>query len=168
MRSFRSWRSQVFSLKTSTITSSARRWCYLPGLWLPEMVRLRGAGSDSVYQQWPADFLAVSRLRYPRGQLVSRRLRMAVRRPTLPGILEQATGNLGSYRVDCHVCRTVTIIPFMPNGWDPVAGFPAMAGNVPFLMKDVVLLAVSIYLLKQDVVRVLEAGPRTSVAPLEA
>jgi hypothetical protein len=29
-----------------------------------------------------------------------------------------------------------------------------MAGNVPFLMKDVVLLAVSIYLLKQDVLRV--------------
>src|SRR6516164_1533161 len=49
---------------------------------------------------------------------------------------------------------TVTIIPFMPNGWDPVAGFPAMAGNVPFLMKDVVLLAASIYLLKQDLVRV--------------
>ena len=49
---------------------------------------------------------------------------------------------------------TVTIIPFMPNGWDPVAGFPAMAGNVPFLMKDVVLLAASIYLLKQDVTRV--------------
>src|SRR5262245_51846894 len=49
---------------------------------------------------------------------------------------------------------TVTIIPFMANGWDPAAGFPAMAGNVPFLMKDVVLLAVSVYLLKQDVVRV--------------
>ena len=28
-----------------------------------------------------------------------------------------------------------------------------MTGNVPFLMKDVVLLAVSFYLLKQDVVR---------------
>jgi hypothetical protein len=28
-----------------------------------------------------------------------------------------------------------------------------MTGNVPFLMKDVVLLAVSLYLLKQDVVR---------------
>ena len=39
-----------------------------------------------------------------------------------------------------------------------------MAGLVPFLMKDVVLLAASIYLLKQDVVRVLEAGRRTSVA----
>ena len=28
-----------------------------------------------------------------------------------------------------------------------------MAGNIAFLMKDVVLLAVSVYLLKQDVVR---------------
>jgi len=30
-----------------------------------------------------------------------------------------------------------------------------MTGNVPFLMKDVVLLAVSLYLLRQDVVRLL-------------
>ena len=30
-----------------------------------------------------------------------------------------------------------------------------MTGNVPFLMKDVVLLAVSLYLLKQDAARVL-------------
>jgi hypothetical protein len=28
-----------------------------------------------------------------------------------------------------------------------------MTGNIPFLMKDVVLLAVSIYLLKQDILR---------------
>jgi uncharacterized membrane protein YkgB len=48
---------------------------------------------------------------------------------------------------------TVTIIPFMPDGWDAAAGFPAMKGNVAFLMKDVVLLAVSFYLLKQDVAR---------------
>jgi uncharacterized membrane protein YkgB len=48
---------------------------------------------------------------------------------------------------------TVTIIPFMPDGWDAAAGFPAMKGNVAFLMKDVVLLAASFYLLKQDVVR---------------
>ena len=50
---------------------------------------------------------------------------------------------------------TATIIPFMPNGWAASAGgFPAMQGNVAFLMKDVVLLAVSFYLLKQDAVRV--------------
>ena len=39
-----------------------------------------------------------------------------------------------------------------------------MAGNVPFLMKDVALLAVSIYLLRQDVVRVFEGGPSANVA----
>jgi uncharacterized membrane protein YkgB len=50
---------------------------------------------------------------------------------------------------------TVTIIPFMPDGWAASAGgFPAMTGNIPFLMKDVVLLAASIYLLKQDVARI--------------
>ena len=38
------------------------------------------------------------------------------------------------------------------------SGFPAMAGNVPFLMKDVVLLAVSFYLLKQDAVRAYRAA----------
>jgi uncharacterized membrane protein YkgB len=53
---------------------------------------------------------------------------------------------------------TVSIIPFMPDGWDPAAGFPAMSGNVPFLMKDMVLLAVSVYLLKQDVVRAAHSG----------
>jgi uncharacterized membrane protein YkgB len=58
-----------------------------------------------------------------------------------------ALGSVGTF------VMTVTIIPFMPNGWDPAAGFPAMAGNIPFLMKDVVLFAVSIYLLKQDVMR---------------
>jgi uncharacterized membrane protein YkgB len=65
---------------------------------------------------------------------------------------------------------TVTIIPFMPNGWDPSAGFPAMAGLLPFLMKDFVLLAVSIYLLKQDVVRLPEAdiAVRTIEAPRNA
>ena len=41
-------------------------------------------------------------------------------------------------------------------------GFPAMAGEVPFLMKDLVFLAVSIYLLKQDLLRVfLPAGCRS-------
>jgi hypothetical protein len=32
-----------------------------------------------------------------------------------------------------------------------------MKGNVAFLMKDVVLLAVSVYLLKQDVARVVDS-----------
>jgi uncharacterized membrane protein YkgB len=62
-------------------------------------------------------------------------------------------GLLGAIGSSVTFITTVTIIPFTPNGWDPSAGFPAMAGNVPFLMKDLVLLAVSVYLLKQDVVR---------------
>jgi hypothetical protein len=78
---------------------------------------------------------------------------MAVRPAPVPGVLEQETRNLGGHRIDWDVRHDGHDIPFMPNGWDPVAGFPAMAGNVPFLMKDVVLLAVSIYLLKQDVMR---------------
>jgi uncharacterized membrane protein YkgB len=54
----------------------------------------------------------------------------------------------------------------MPNGWDPAAGFPAMTGNVAFLMKDVVLLAASIYLLKQDLVRVHASAERGAQARL--
>jgi hypothetical protein len=39
-----------------------------------------------------------------------------------------------------------------------------MVGNVAFLMKDVVLLAVSFYLLKQDAARVTPAGDHTNLA----
>jgi uncharacterized membrane protein YkgB len=70
------------------------------------------------------------------------------------GFWDKRVGVLGALGSTVTYLMTVTIIPFMPNGWAPSAGgFPAMAGNVPFLMKDVVLLAVSIYLLKQDVER---------------
>src|ERR1700730_18529851 len=71
------------------------------------------------------------------------------------GFWNKKLGILGALGSCATFVSTVTIIPFMPNGWDPAAGFPAMAGNVPFLVKDVVLLAVSIYLLKQDVMRLL-------------
>jgi uncharacterized membrane protein YkgB len=71
------------------------------------------------------------------------------------GFWNKSLGILGALGSIATFVGTVTIIPFMPNGWEPSAGgFPAMVGNVPFLMKDVVLLAVSIYLLKEDVVRV--------------
>ncbi len=70
------------------------------------------------------------------------------------GFWDKRAGALGALGSVATFVGTVTIIPFMPNGWAPSAGgFPAMAGNVPFLMKDVVLLIVSVYLLKQDVVR---------------
>jgi hypothetical protein len=39
-----------------------------------------------------------------------------------------------------------------------------MTGNVPFLMKDVVLLAVSVYLLKQDAVRASVAARATNAS----
>jgi uncharacterized membrane protein YkgB len=70
------------------------------------------------------------------------------------GFWNKRLGVLGAAGSCLTFMATVTIIPFMPDGWAPSAGgFPAMAGNVAFLMKDVVLLAVSFYLLKQDVVR---------------
>jgi uncharacterized membrane protein YkgB len=69
------------------------------------------------------------------------------------GFWSPKAGALGAFLSVGTFVTTVTIIPFMPDGWDAAAGFPAMKGNVAFLMKDVVLLAVSFYLLKQDVVR---------------
>jgi uncharacterized membrane protein YkgB len=70
------------------------------------------------------------------------------------GFWNKKAGIIGAILSVGTFITTVTIIPFMPDGWAASAGgFPAMTGNVPFLMKDVVLLAVSVYLLKQDVVR---------------
>ncbi|WP_158912624.1 YkgB family protein [Caulobacter sp. S45] len=73
----------------------------------------------------------------------------------LAGFWNKKLGVLGALGSVATFIGTVTIIPFTPDGWAPSAGgFPAMVGNVPFLMKDVVLLAVSVYLLKEDVQRV--------------
>jgi uncharacterized membrane protein YkgB len=70
------------------------------------------------------------------------------------GFWNKRIGALGALGSVATFVGTVTIIPFMPNGWaESAGGFPAMTGNIAFLMKDVVLLAVSIYLLKQDLVR---------------
>jgi uncharacterized membrane protein YkgB len=78
------------------------------------------------------------------------------------GFWNKKLGILGALGSCATFIGTVTIIPFMPDGWDASAGgFPAMTGNVPFLMKDVVLLAVSVYLLKQDVQRVMLANTVT-------
>jgi uncharacterized membrane protein YkgB len=74
------------------------------------------------------------------------------------GFWNKRLGILGALGSCATFIGTVTIIPFMPDGWDASAGgFPAMTGNVPFLMKDIVLLAVSVYLLRQDVMRVSSA-----------
>ena len=70
------------------------------------------------------------------------------------GFWNSRLGILGAIASVLTFISTLTIIPFIPDGWAASAGgFPAMAGPVAFLMKDVVLLAVSIYLLKQDVER---------------
>ena len=73
------------------------------------------------------------------------------------GFWNPRAGILGAILSVATFVTTVTIIPFMPDGWDAAAGFPAMKGNVAFLMKDSVLLAVSVYLLKQDVARLVNS-----------
>ena len=75
------------------------------------------------------------------------------------GFWNKNLGVLGALGSCVTFLGTVTIIPFMPNGWAASAGgFPAMTEHVAFLMKDIVLLAVSVYLLRQDVARVLFAS----------
>jgi uncharacterized membrane protein YkgB len=75
------------------------------------------------------------------------------------GFWNKKLGILGALGSCFTFLGTITIIPFFPNGWAASAGgFPAMTGNVAFLMKDVVLLAVSVYLLRQDVMRVAESS----------
>jgi uncharacterized membrane protein YkgB len=92
------------------------------------------------------------------------------------GYWNARAGAIGALISVATFITTVTIIPFVPyaEAWDAAAGFPAMHGMVAFLMKDVVLLAVSFYLLKKDLVRAArpttelsqerEAGARTAEA----
>src|SRR3989475_12262589 len=82
------------------------------------------------------------------------------------GFWNKRLGILGALGSCAAFLGTATIIPFIPDGWAASAGgFPAMAGNVPFLMKDIVLFAVSGYLLKQDVSRVVPAAPPSELVP---
>src|SRR5262249_21737929 len=70
------------------------------------------------------------------------------------GFWNKTLGTLGAAGSCLSFIMTITIIPFMPDGWAASAGgFPAMTGNGPFLIKDVVLLSRSVYLSKQDGVR---------------
>ena len=83
----------------------------------------------------------------------------------LAGFWNKKLGILGALGSVATFITTITIIPFLPDGWAASAGgFPAMVGNVAFLMKDVVLLAASVYLLRQDVLRVSQSAKESSPA----
>jgi len=70
------------------------------------------------------------------------------------GYWNKRLGILGALGSCCTFIATTTIIPFMPEGWAASAGgFPAMTERVAFLMKDLVLFAASVYLLRQDMMR---------------
>jgi uncharacterized membrane protein YkgB len=71
------------------------------------------------------------------------------------GFWNKKLGILGALGSCVTFICTATIIPFLPNGWAASAGgFPAMTEHVAFLMKDIVLFSVSVYLLRQDIIRV--------------
>src|ERR1700758_2233505 len=79
------------------------------------------------------------------------------------GFWNKKWGILGALGLCFSMLSTSTIIPFIPDGWAASAGgFPAMTERVAFLMKDLVLLGVSVYLLRQDVIRVTVANTTAS------
>ncbi len=78
----------------------------------------------------------------------------------LLGFWNKQCGILGALGSCISFIATLTIIPFLPNGWAASAGgFPAMNIEVAFLMKDLVLFAASFYLLKQDLLRAFSTEP---------
>jgi uncharacterized membrane protein YkgB len=80
------------------------------------------------------------------------------------GFWNKKLGILGEIGSFFSFVATLTIIPFLPNAWATSAGgFPAMTDSVAFLMKDLILLAASVYLLRQDVIRVSVATEHLSV-----
>jgi uncharacterized membrane protein YkgB len=69
----------------------------------------------------------------------------------LLGFRSHKLGALGALGSIVTFLGTVTIIPFFPNAWATEAGgFPAMYLPVAFLLKDVLFLAVSVYLFQRD------------------
>ena len=81
------------------------------------------------------------------------------------GFWNKKLGILGALGSCFAFVATITIIPFIPNGWAASAGgFPAMTEAVAFLLKDLGLLAISVYLLRQDVLRVSLTAEESSPA----
>src|ERR1700733_1553416 len=63
-------------------------------------------------------------------------------------------GMLGALGSIVTFIGTTSIIPFLPDGWAHEAGgFPIMTLPLGFLMKDVLFLVASFYLLKLDLTR---------------
>ena len=78
------------------------------------------------------------------------------------GFWNKKVGMLGALGSIFTFIATFTVFPFVPDAWDAGAGgFPAMTNNSAFLLKDLVLLTVSFYLLKQDAQRVLAQAEAT-------
>ncbi len=71
-------------------------------------------------------------------------------------------GVLGALGSIVTFTGTTGIIPFLPGGWAREAGgFPIMTLPLGFLMKDILFLAASFYLLKQDLTRAARETPRS-------
>ena len=65
---------------------------------------------------------------------------------------------LGALESCVTFVSTLTMLPFVPGAWHSGAsGFQAMTIVSAFLLKDLVLLVVSVYLLRQDVSRVVSS-----------
>lgn len=74
------------------------------------------------------------------------------------GFWNKKVGVLGALGSCVTFITTLTVLPFVPDAWDLAAGgFPAMAPTAVLLVKDFGLMAISLYLLKQDVARVIAA-----------
>ena len=95
----------------------------------------------------------------------SRHHRVDRRHVAVSGFLEQESWHARCPRFAVTFIATFTALPFVPDAWDAGAGgFPAMTSNSAFLLKDLVLLAVSVYLLKQDVQRVVDEDAQPASA----
>jgi len=66
--------------------------------------------------------------------------------------------NSRSAPLKCDVHMYGHYYSIIPDGWAASGGgFPTMTEHVAFLMKDIVLFSASVYLLRQDILRV--SGP---------
>jgi uncharacterized membrane protein YkgB len=81
------------------------------------------------------------------------------------GFWNKKLGVLGALGACFAFISTISIIPFLPGAWEKSAGgFPAMTDMVAFLMKDIGLLSMSVYFLRQDLIRSLRST--TTSVPL--